>query len=142
MQYSNSYTHTNLSIFNCYLNISVRSTHIQHFCMVNLVNLLIFPLLKRRKSEDLDLRPNPRKSLIFQAFSHFYFCVLVNNTTVSTIVSFSKGNSFTSVPFTGTGKLKIIFLIQLPSGCLSGNNSIRSINARINSFRSTSEAAS
>lgn len=84
MQYSNSYTHTNLSIFNCYLNISVRSTHIQHFCMVNLVNLLIFPLLKRRKSEDLDLRPNPRKSLIFQAFSHFYFCVLVNNTTVST----------------------------------------------------------
>lgn len=84
MQYSNSYTHTNLSIFNCYLNISVRSTHIQHFYMVNLVNLLIFPLLKRRKSEDLDLRPNPRKSLIFQAFSHFYFCVLVNNTTVST----------------------------------------------------------
>lgn len=90
MQYSNSYTHTNLSIFNCYLNISVRSTHIQHFYMVNLVNLLIFPLLKRRKSEDLDLRPNPRKSLIFQAFSHFYFCVLVNNTTVSTCV---KGNS-------------------------------------------------
>lgn len=62
--------------------------------------------------------------------------------TVSTIVSFSKGNSFTSVPFTGTGKLKIIFLIQLPSGCFSGNNSIRSINARMNSFRSTSEAAS
>ena len=62
--------------------------------------------------------------------------------TVSTIVSFSKGNSFTSVPFTGTGKLKIIFLIQLPSGCFSGNNSIRSMKARINSFRSTSEAAS
>lgn len=64
------------------------------------------------------------------------------NGYVSTIVSFSKGNSFTSVPFTGTGKLKIIFLIQLPSGCFSGNNSIRSINARMNSFRSTSEAAS
>ena len=65
-----------------------------------------------------------------------------NKETLSTIVSFSKGNSFTSVPFTGTGKLKIIFLIQLPSGCFSGNNSIRSINARMNSFRSTSEAAS
>ena len=62
--------------------------------------------------------------------------------SVSTIVSFSKGNSFTSVPFTGTGKLKIIFRIQLPSGCFSGNNSIRSMNARMNSFRSTSEAAS
>ena len=62
--------------------------------------------------------------------------------TFSTIVSFSKGNSFTSAPLTGTGKLKIIFLIQLPSGCFSGNNSIRSINARMNSFRSTSEAAS
>ena len=61
---------------------------------------------------------------------------------ISTIVSFSKGNSFTSVPFTGTGKLKMIFLIQLPSSCFSGNNSIRSMNARMNSFRSTSEAAS
>ena len=71
-----------------------------------------------------------------------YYAGIDIKATYSTIVSFSKGNSFTSVPFTGTGKLKIIFLIQLPSGCLSGNNSIRSINARINSFRSTSEAAS
>jgi len=55
---------------------------------------------------------------------HYKF-VLEKRQTHSTIVSFSKGNSFTSVPFTGTGKLKIIFLIQLPSGCLSGNNAKR-----------------
>ena len=78
----------------------------------------------------------------FAQIKDSYILVRCSATIVSTIVSFSKGNSFTSVPFTGTGKLKIIFLIQLPSGCLSGNNSIRSINARINSFRSTSEAAS
>nr|DAZ45341.1 MAG TPA: hypothetical protein [Caudoviricetes sp.] len=40
-------------------------------------------LLKRRKSEGLDLRPNPRKSLIFHAFSHYPLCTLVNRTTVS-----------------------------------------------------------
>ena len=28
--------------------------------------------------------PNPRKNFIFQAFSHFYFCTLVNRTTHST----------------------------------------------------------
>ena len=117
MQYSNSYTHTNLSIFNCYLNISVRSTHIQHFCMVNLVNLLIFPLLKRRKSEDLDLRPNPRKSLIFQAFSHFYFCVSVNNTTVSTVLSLSQQSSCVSLSPKYTGKRNFMCFRNLPSGC-------------------------
>ena len=40
----------------------------------------------------------------------FYKVPLCSNTIVSTIVSFSKGNSFTSAPLTGTGKLKIIFL--------------------------------
>lgn len=61
-------------------------------------------------------------------------------TTLSSIVSFSKGNSFTSSPFTGTGKLKTIFLIQQPSFRFSGNSSIRSIKAFMNSFCSASVA--
>ena len=36
------------------------------------------------KSKSLDLRPSPRKSLIFHAFSHFYLCTLVNRTALST----------------------------------------------------------
>lgn len=36
-----------------------------------------------QKSESLDLHPNPRKSLISQAFSRFFLCILVNNTTLS-----------------------------------------------------------
>ena len=84
MQYNDSYTHTNLSIFNCYLNISVWSTHTQYFYMVIFGSLLIYLLPKRTKSESLDLRPNSRKSLIFQAFSHFHLCTLVISTTLST----------------------------------------------------------
>ena len=49
----------------------------------------INPITERKKSEDLDLLPNPRKSLIFQSFSHFYFCTLVNRTTLSTCVVWS-----------------------------------------------------
>lgn len=64
-----------------------------------------------------------------------------SKTTVLIVVSFFKGNSVTSLPLNGTGKLKTIFLIQQPSFRFSGNSSIRSINARMNSFRSTSEAA-
>ena len=61
-------------------------------------------------------------------------------TTVSTVVSVSKGSSFTSSPSTGTGKLNTIFFIQLPSFLFSGNISIRSIKAFINSFCSASVA--
>ena len=60
--------------------------------------------------------------------------------SVSTVVSVSKGSSFTSSPSTGTGKLNTIFLIQLPSFLFSGNISIRSIKAFINSFCSASVA--
>ena len=102
----------------------------------------MFPYKKTRLFQKSGFRSKPPKKPGNTPLSGTYLSFLDIKTTVSTIVSFSKGNSFTSVPFTGTGKLKIIFLIQLPSGCLSGNNSIRSINARINSFRSTSEAAS
>ena len=59
---------------------------------------------------------------------------------VSTVVSVSKGSSFTSSPSTGTGKLNTIFFIQLPSFLFSGNISIRSIKAFINSFCSASVA--
>ena len=60
--------------------------------------------------------------------------------TISTVVSVSKGSSFTSSPSTGTGKLNTIFFIQLPSFLFSGNISIRSIKAFINSFCSASVA--
>ena len=63
-----------------------------------------------------------------------------NTITVSTVVSVSKGSSFTSSPSTGTGKLNTIFFIQLPSFLFSGNISIRSIKAFINSFCSASVA--
>ena len=59
---------------------------------------------------------------------------------VSTVVSVSKGSSFTSSPSIGTGKLNTIFFIQLPSFLFSGNISIRSIKAFINSFCSASVA--
>ena len=65
---------------------------------------------------------------------------LDSKTTVSTVVSVSKGSSFTSSPSTGTGKLNTIFFIQLPSFLFSGNISIRSIKAFINSFCSASVA--
>ena len=63
-----------------------------------------------------------------------------NSGTISTVVSVSKGSSFTSSPSTGTGKLNTIFFIQLPSFLFSGNISIRSIKAFINSFCSASVA--
>lgn len=50
----------------------------------------------------------------------FYVSRRCSNSIVSTVVSFSKGNSFTSLPFTGTGKANTIFFIQLPSFCFSG----------------------
>ena len=69
---------------------------------------------------------------------HPYFLDI--NTTHSTVVSVSKGSSFTSSPSIGTGKLNTIFFIQLPSFLFSGNISIRSIKAFINSFCSASVA--
>ena len=71
----------------------------------------------------------------------FYKVSLCSNTIVSSVVPDSKGNSFTSCPFTGTGKLNTMFLIQFPSFCFSGYRSIRSMNALINSFCSISVAA-
>ena len=50
------------------------------------IKISIFAAPKRRKSEDLDLLPNPRKSLIFQAFLRHQLCTLVNRTTHSTCV--------------------------------------------------------
>ena len=41
---------------------------------------------------------------------------------------------------TGTGKWNVICLIQLPFGCFSGNRSILSTKARMNSFCSASVA--
>lgn len=53
-----------------------------------------FSLLKTRKSEDLNLHPNPRKRLIFQAFSHYQLCTLFNRTTLSTWLGSPTSNLF------------------------------------------------
>ena len=45
-------------------------------------------------------------------------------TTVSTVDSDSKGNSFTFPPSIGIGKLKTMFFIQQPSFLFSGYRSI------------------
>ena len=73
-------------------------------------------------------------------FASYALCRLLSAQTVSTVVSVSKGSYFTSSPSTGTGKLNTIFFIQLPSFLFSGNISIRSIKAFINSFCSASVA--
>nr|DAD72952.1 MAG TPA: hypothetical protein [Siphoviridae sp. ctMAv2] len=62
-------------------------------------------LLKRRKSEDLDLRPNPRKILIFQAFSHYQLCTLLNRTTHSTWLEWIARMSNPTRPYSETYRL-------------------------------------
>lgn len=71
---------------NLHINISICPTPTQHFYLSNYKNQPLACSLKHRKSEGLDLRPSPRKSLMFQAFSHYQLCTLVNRSTLSTCI--------------------------------------------------------
>ena len=101
----------------------------------------MFPYKKTRLFQKSGFRSKPPKKPGNTPLSGTYLSFLDINTTVSSIVPDSKGSSVTSCPFTGTGKLNTMFLIQFPSFCFSGYRSIRSMNALINSFCSISVAA-
>ena len=102
---------------NLHINISICPTPTQHFNLSNYKNQPLGCSLKRRKAEDLDLRPNPRKSLMFQAFSHYQLCTLVNRTTLSTVLSLSQQSSCVSLSPKYTGKRNFMCFRNLPSGC-------------------------
>ena len=100
----------------------------------------MFPYKKTEPFQKSGFKSKPPKKPGNTPLSGTYLSFLDIKTTVSTVVSVSKGSSFTSSPSTGTGKLNTIFFIQLPSFLFSGNISIRSIKAFINSFCSASVA--
>ena len=58
-----------------------------------------------------------KQELNFMPFSHFYRCVLVKRTTVSTVLSLSQQSSCVSLSPKYTGKRNFMCFRNLPSGC-------------------------